>query len=77
VDWLVERNVSQKRAISFFRVEVTSPHGDLFQKNIIRNEPDETDENYDMSWKTRTVFDKLNTKQRQTVWDKHLLVSLF
>jgi hypothetical protein len=43
VDWLVEANVSGKRAASIFRADAspkrrllpTSPHGDLTQKNTI------------------------------------------
>jgi hypothetical protein len=32
-----------------------------------RNEPDKTEENYEKIWKTGTVFDKLSTKETQTV----------
>jgi hypothetical protein len=36
VDWLVETDVLEKRAVSIFRAELpTKPHGDLTQKNII------------------------------------------
>jgi hypothetical protein len=42
-----------------------------------RNEPDETDENYYRLWKMRTIFDKLDTKETQTVSDKTLHAVLF
>jgi hypothetical protein len=29
-----------------------------------RNEPDETDKNYDRLWETRTIFGKVNTKHK-------------
>jgi hypothetical protein len=32
---------------------------------------------YDTLWKMRTIFDKLNTKETQMVWDKNLQVMLF
>jgi hypothetical protein len=37
-----------------------------------RNEPDETDENYDRLWKMRTIFGKLNTMETQMVSGKNL-----
>jgi hypothetical protein len=42
-----------------------------------RDEPDKTDENYDWLCRTRTTFDKLNTKETKSVWDKILHDMLF